>query len=256
MCRTLRVTASAVRSETHYVPSLTDIGAPTIATGIVSADMALAGVDVLRRVFNSSPYDAEEAFEEVDGKYTVDLDVYEQLKPLDLEIDTLDCELISVEEGQFGYTISMRRFGHGLGMSQRGAQNMASAHDMTWQEILAFYYPGMKLERIEWARPELEAIDALPEHVGTIFAAPSVLAEPAELPELLDGEHYAIVELNNVSSTLNMRSMPTMEARIVALLLDGQRLIVSSEADENGWVSVHTAEFSGYVKEEYLKDEA
>ena len=202
-----------------------------------------------------SGYEAEEVREELDDTYTVDLDVYEQIKPLGLEINTLDCELIRVEGGQFGYTISMTRFGHGVGMSQRGAQRMAGVYDMKWRDILAFYYPGMELKRMEWDTPELEALDALPAYTGTVFAAPTVDPDPAPLPDLKDGEHYAAVVLNNVSSTLNMRAMPTTESRIVALLSEGQRLIVSGEADADGWVSVHTAEYSGYVKEEYLKNE-
>lgn len=256
MYRKLRVTAGVVRRVQEFVPSIDDIGAPTNATGEPFADMALAGVDVLRRVYNDSPYEAEDTYEEVETQYTVDLDVYEQLKALGLEINTLDCELISVESGQFGFTISMRRFGHGVGMSQRGAQRMAGGHGMRWRDILGFYYPGLAIERIEWNTPELEAMDPLPEYVGMMFTAPTVLTETKELPALRDGEHYAVVALNNVSSTLNMRAMPTTDSRIVALLAEGQKLIVSSAADANGWVSVHTAELEGYVKEEYLKDAA
>jgi len=42
---------------------------------------------------------------------------------------------------------------------------------------------------------------------------------------------------------------------VVELLGSGRRVIVSGDADENGWVSVHTAEVSGYVKLEYLRAE-
>ena len=43
---------------------------------------------------------------------------------------------------------STKRTGHGVGMSQRGAKAMAKA-GKTYQEILAFYYPGTKLETIQ-----------------------------------------------------------------------------------------------------------
>jgi peptidoglycan hydrolase-like amidase len=36
------------------------------------------------------------------------------------------------------------RFGHGVGMSQRGAQ-WAANHGVSWRDILAFYYPGCTL---------------------------------------------------------------------------------------------------------------
>lgn len=40
-----------------------------------------------------------------------------------------------------------RGFGHGVGMSQYGANAMAAAGS-TWQEIIGHYYPGCKIERI------------------------------------------------------------------------------------------------------------
>ena len=50
-----------------------------------------------------------------------------------------------------------------------------------------------------------------------------------------------------------MRERPTTSARIVDVLEKGRQLIVSGAADDDGWVPVHTAEISGYVKEEYLQ---
>jgi peptidoglycan hydrolase-like amidase len=37
------------------------------------------------------------------------------------------------------------RFGHGVGMSQRGAQ-WAANHGVSWRDILAFYYPGCAVD--------------------------------------------------------------------------------------------------------------
>ena len=55
---------------------------------------------------------------------TVDLSVYDQIKDgLSLGLNGGDYELVSVTQEEDGrFTISMRRFGHGVGMSQRGAQ--------------------------------------------------------------------------------------------------------------------------------------
>ena len=52
-----------------------------------------------------------------------------------------------------------------------------------------------------------------------------------------------------------MRSEPGTHARVVTQLEDGRRIIVSSEADADGWVAVRTAEYKGYVKLEYLTKE-
>ncbi len=140
-------------------------------------------------------------------------------------------------------------------MSQRGAQRMGGTHNMTWQEILAFYYPGMEISRVEWKTPEIVPLPALPSNVGVAFNGPATTPEPAALPALQEGEYYAKVILDSSSSTLNLRAAPTTDSRIVAMLAAGQRVIVSSTEDENGWVSAHTAEYSGFVKAEYLEKE-
>ncbi len=43
-------------------------------------------------------------------------------------------------DAQTGWSIYQRRYGHGVGMSQRGAQQRAS-DGHTYSQILAFYYP-------------------------------------------------------------------------------------------------------------------
>lgn len=48
-------------------------------------------------------------------------------------------------EGSFLFTV--RGYGHGVGMSQYGANFMA-AQGASWEEILAWYYPGTKIERL------------------------------------------------------------------------------------------------------------
>ena len=45
-----------------------------------------------------------------------------------------------------GVTFSQRGYGHGVGMSQAGANGMA-ANGAAYQEILAHYYPGTALEK-------------------------------------------------------------------------------------------------------------
>ena len=61
---------------------------------------------------------------------------------LSLSINSSSNETVWVEEQANGFLISFRRFGHGVGMSQRGAQQMARAHGMSARDILSFYYPG------------------------------------------------------------------------------------------------------------------
>ena len=61
---------------------------------------------------------------------------------LGLSINSSSNEIVSVEESGEAFTLSFRRYGHGVGMSQRGAQQMASAYGKSYRDILSFYYPG------------------------------------------------------------------------------------------------------------------
>jgi len=55
---------------------------------------------------------------------------------------------IDFDQGEFTFTVL--GYGHGVGLSQRGAEYMAR-QGATFQEILANYYPGAELYRIEIA---------------------------------------------------------------------------------------------------------
>jgi len=191
-----------------------------------------------------------------DEIYTVKLSVFDQIKRgLSLGLNGTDCELVSVETELDGagapakFTIIARRFGHGVGMSQRGAQWMAGHYGMNWQEILSFYYPGLSFERMTWPGDGLTDLEALPAGVGAARPKPTPAPTPAPLPALEEGEHYAVV----TATMLNLRERPTTASMAIAQLAQGRRVIVSGEADENGWVAVHTAELEGFVKEEYLE---
>lgn len=48
-----------------------------------------------------------------------------------------------------GYTIIGGGFGHGVGMSQNGAKNMAKA-GMSYEEIMTFFYPGIELKTLQF----------------------------------------------------------------------------------------------------------
>lgn len=172
---------------------------------------------------------------------SVRLHVFEQIKDgLSLGINRRDYEHVGVSETDGGFSIELRGFGHGTGMSQRGAQWMASEYGKTWIQILTFYYPGMTLEKIDWnapAREPLAALKAVP------FSA---------LPPLEDGERYARVR---VDSVLNVREAPSTDSGVLDRLENGRRIILCGEADEHGWVKIRTAERTGYIRMDYAVTE-
>jgi len=256
MFKTLRFTLSASALRSVYLPGEEDIGFPGAPTDSRSANLALQTVDYLRRLLAESPFRLGLERQVLAESFIVDLDVYDQIKDgLGLSLNGGDYEMVSVKQSDAGFTIEMRRYGHGVGMSQRGAQTMAGAHGRTWLEILKFYYPGMTLEKIDWDSPVLQPIEELSASIGRARPEPTPTPTPAPLPPLQDGEYYARVSLGDASSSLNMRRSATTQSPVITMLGNGRRVIVCSEADADGWVAIKTAEFSGYAKLEYLTKE-
>ena len=273
MCDSLAFTLRARTS----VPAVTATPEPTQAPLVFEDPSATAAPQSVQEAFNAfsagtsretpvplpdfslpeTPQMVEETI-----SVTVKLSVYNDIKDkLSLGLNGSDYELIAVETQTDAagvpeyFKIIMRRFGHGVGMSQRGAQWMASEYGKIWMEILNFYYPGMPVERIDWPENVLTPVAQLPANVGAARPMPTPTPTPAPLRALETGEYYARVALETKSSSLNVRENPATSSRVVDQLAHGRRVIVSSEPDAEGWVAVSTAEISGYVKLEYLQAE-
>ncbi len=238
-----------------YAPTEDDIGAPMPATGNADADAALRAIDYIRRIESGDAYEVRSGSFALAQPVTVQLSVYDQIKRnLNIGLNGSDIEPISVKKDGSTYTLEMRRYGHGAGMSQRGAQRMAGVEEFTFDQILAFYYPGADVVRVKLEIPELQALESLGA-VGFERPAPTPTPTPAPLRELKKGEYYAAVVLGNAASALNVRERPGTQNAIVTTLPEGRRVIVMSDADADGWVQITTGDYDGYVKLEYLKAE-
>ena len=188
----------------------------------------------------------------VDDPIIVDLSFYRQVRQaLGIGINASEYELVTVAEEEKGFVLTTRRYGHGVGMSQRGAEWMASAYGMSCLEILRFYYPGLQFSAMTWIEKPLAQADALPESLGYAAPRPTPMPTPAPLPPLATGEYYAIVTVEGVDSTLNVREGPSMGDSIVSVLRNGSRLIVMEET-EDGWARMKTAEIQGYVSMSFI----
>ena len=165
-------------------------------------------------------------------------------------------ELWSLVETDTAYRLEARRFGHGVGMSQRGAEWMAGRYQKTYQEILSFYYPGMSLMRYDFAE---SALPAAPEALAaTPGPAPTPTPRPTLMPvseQPTDGQWIALVTGIDDDSSLNLRSLPDLSGDIVMRLYKNQRLLVLERCEEEGWVKVRTDAAEGYVMESYLTAE-
>ncbi len=198
------------------------------------------------------------SFIPVDEIVVVDIPIFPDAeKALSLSISSnYQNEIWSVVEEKDMFVIEVRRYGHGVGMSQRGAQWMAAEHDKTYQEILAFYYPGMSL--VQYPEQERRYTDTEAALVQTAGPAPSPTPRPTLMPVSLTanaGQWFAAVTEIADDSSLNLRAAPTLNSEILMRLYKGQRLLVVEKADEEGWVYVQTDTAEGYVMEKYLTAE-
>ena len=245
--------------------------APAPAPGMAAAPAPDPAGEPTPEPTEEPPQYALGDLEPVEGEFTLDVAIFDDIKDgLELGINGGDYELFSVtvaylpeeepaeaetESGEDAeaeeepeetpaapepesFTIEARRYGHGVGMSQRGAQVMAGVYGMTCEEILGFYYPGMELVTCQITH---ETRDVLPPLFG----------RTDELPELEDWERYGTVNVAGVSAALNVRSEPTTQSEVIALAYNGDRLIVGREVVA-GWYEVRNSQLSGYVAAEYI----
>lgn len=198
---------------------------------------------------------AYSAYTALDDVFTITLPIFPTVEQaMGLSISTAKNELISVTDIGSAFMIESRRYGHGVGMSQRGAEQMAREYGKTCEEILAFYYPGMTVERYALERKPLPTADM------TIMATPVPTPSPTPRPTLMPvstenlpkGAYLAIVTNIDDDSSLNLRESPSLSAQVLRRLLKNQQLVVLS-TDASGWAHVQTDVVEGYVRCEYLQ---
>ena len=163
------------------------------------------------------------------GAATLTFDYFGELEEAGgLSLNILDNELLDVEEDTFGFRLNARRLGHGVGLSQRGAEEMAR-QGMTAEEILAFYYPGATLARYETAHPLYGA-------EGGVF--PSVRT----------------VRTENPLDWVWLRAQPGENAEILARIDSGRGVVVFLE--DGGYAFVQYGMKTGYVPSASVAREA
>lgn len=196
-------------------------------------------------------------YRKVKEAVTVTLPIFtEAERVMGLSINVSQNELITVSDIGSAFLIESRRFGHGVGMSQRGAEQMARQYGMTYEQILAFYYPGMGLVSYDTGSAPLPTLNA--ELMATPAPTPSPTPRPTLMPvstnQMPEGAYLAIVSNIDEDSTLNLREQPNTSAEVIRRLYKNQPLIVLS-VSKDGWAHVKTDVMEGYVRSEYLQAE-
>ena len=146
----------------------------------------------------------------------------------DLSINDADNETVWVSDVGAAFEITFRRSGHGVGMSQRGAQAMAR-EGASCADILAFYYPGASVTQLSMA-------DAARGAGASAKADPFLAADPvasARLKERTELYEYA-----------------DFGAAVLTVLPAGATVDVYAAQD--GWAAVGSGGRYGFVPAEAL----
>ena len=202
---------------------------------------------------SSAPDEKWNPPEELAEPVLVTLDLFPVVeKALNLSINSGSNELITVTESSAAFTLESRRYGHGVGMSQRGAQYMAGLYHWTYDQILRFYYPGMELKTVTYTAALEPKLDA------RFLTTPGPAATPTPRPTVMPvlstpGPQEYKVKVTNIgeNSYLNMRAQPNTQSDVIRLLYYGQELIVTHE--EGDWLTVRTDGLNGFVMKEFVQ---
>lgn len=184
----------------------------------------------------------------------VELPIFTALEQaLGLSINAKDNEIVSVVENDRQFILESRRYGHGVGMSQRGAEWMAKTYGWNHQQILAFYYPGTELAQYE-TQPTARQMLA-PSFLTTPGPKPTATPRPTlvPLPQQTPEPGQRIVSVTGVArnSSLNLREQPSLSSPVLYQLFYGQQLLVLEEL-EGGWLRVMAQDLEGYVMASYV----
>ena len=127
-----------------------------------------------------------------------------------------------------GYAIYHVRYGHGVGLSQRGAQQRANA-GQSFSQILAFYYPTATLSTVA-ITPPTNPVKPTPTPGSSTMTFPAI---------------------GVTTGSVNFRTGPSTAYSKIKQLPQGEQLLLYSY--ENGWYSVYCSGTIGYVSADYVQ---
>jgi len=167
---------------------------------------------------------------------TLTFSIFDELESqLNMSINSSKNELWYVERDGSSFILRAGRHGHGVGMSQRGAQQMANM-GYTYDQILSFYFEGC--ERVQYTFTHT----VLPP-VGS-GDAPVVSAEPPATIEPETGTN-ARIQLSGVGDSLALRFTPAETGRVLYTAVNGSSVDVLCYGRE--WSLIQYGLICGYV---------
>ncbi len=172
------------------------------------------------------------------GQYTVSLSAMDEIKPL-LNLDyNLRMVRLDTTSNLSGFIfLDFCRYGHGVGLSQRGAQQMAT-EGWSYEQILSFYYEGVVLRQYELSETSPTPYTSVNPGSGSGSGAGTVGGSPV------------IATATVSASSLNVRASASTSASSLGKLSSGQ--VVNILSMESGWARIQYGSGMGYVSAQYL----
>ncbi len=161
--------------------------------------------------------------EEVNVTFTIDMHRFDEQDGLYQAFNNSSLRLFVIEETDTSWNIYHRRYGHGVGMSQRGAQTRAKA-GQTYKQILSFYYPNTYFEALNISPPALQQ------------------------PQ--DNTNATVI---NCSTAVNVRSTPDTSKPAIGSAAKGARLIVTQPFVNSDWHKISLSGADAYIYAYYVK---
>ncbi|MBQ7868074.1 MAG: SH3 domain-containing protein [Clostridia bacterium] len=166
---------------------------------------------------------------------TVTCDIFSELESLlGLSIQSTANELWSVTQNGSNFEIQVRRYGHGMGMSQRGAMYMAKL-GYTYDQILGFYYENCS--RVKHSFTSSVLMPGGDEHVS--------VQQPTEDENVSSLSCYGTVKLISNAAQLAVRIDKNASSALAGVLSNGAKVEVLT--NEAGWCLVRFGSICGYV---------
>lgn len=183
----------------------------------------------------------------------IEIPVFPEIESaLGLSINRNENEIVTVRETDFDFIIQFRRYGHGVGLSQRGAEQMAGAHGWDHKQILNFYFSGAEISSRDTRPATLPELSL--DFLTTPGPVPMATPRPTLMPlTALGKENEYLVYVTGISagSSLNLRSQPDFLGEILTRLYYGQKLLVTRELPD-GWLEVKTDVITGFIRSEFV----
>ena len=178
------------------------------------------------------------------GSGSLTFDIFGELESaLSMNLTTGSNELWSVTRENGRFTVTARRYGHGIGLSQRGAMYMSQL-GYTYDQILGFYYEGCVRVAYTLTRSILSPAVPGQESQQQVFTE-----QPAPLETPAPGAS-AQAQVTTKSGSLNLRENPSASAKVLCTIPQYAAIPIYEQGAS--WCRTAYNGFSGYVMTQFL----